>query len=194
MHRLRGLSRRGSHSGTRGQPSRPNPEPVEPINVAPPSPRALNLPNAIPMNSQQSARFLFQSSLTRPLVIVTFTISVAEEPTKARSPSPTPPVVNADTNVFLGDMSGTVFPVEHMQEDPPAADPPQQSTERQMQVPDINVVPEAAPPAPAKKASRKKERIRSGQLHLVTHPDGTPVFNEEGMVTWLPPPEPSPVN
>lgn len=194
--RLRGISRRGSHSGTRGYSSHPIPEVVEPLTAAPPSPRPLNLQNTISMNSQQSSRFVFQSSLNKPLVIVNFTISVSEEPSITQNPSPPPPTVTEDANVLLGDMTGVVFHADHMQEDPepivqPAPEPiVQQAPEPIVQQPIENVIQQADNPAPRETAARKPVRIYSGRQHLVTHPDGSRVFHEDGMITWLPSPSP----
>lgn len=174
---LRGISRRGSHSGNRGQPSRPVPEIVEPIASAPPSVQPPNQNRSVPMNSQQTSRFMFQSRLDRPVVTVTFTISVSEEESNQHSSTPSISSFSQDASVLLGDMTGIVFHADHMQEDVPVTEAPQHTPAPEMPQ-------QADNPTQEDILVYGPSRRVTGELHLITNPDGTLVLDEDGMVTW----------
>lgn len=125
MPRLRGISRQGSHSGNRGQPSRPTPEIVPPMAIAPPSNPHLDHDRLVPNNSHRTSRFVFHSRPNKPVVTVTFTISVSEEDSIQLSSPVDSSSHSQDASVLLGDMTGIVFHVDQIQEDPPDLEMPQ---------------------------------------------------------------------
>lgn len=206
--RIRGISRRGTHSGSRGQSTRSPPEFAEPSQAVAPSPRPLHLTIPIPMGNQQSSRFVFQSSLDKPVITVNFTISVSEEAIRSPTPASPPRIIQGDSEILLGDLTGVVFPIDPMQEDfqPTILQAPAPITQsdpvtplQQAPVSLTQPVPEANNPQPPEGSSRRAEdrvpkakatssstRTFTGNMHIVTHPDGSPVFDNEGMVMWIP--------
>lgn len=169
MPRSRGIPRRGSHSGNRGRPSRPAPQHVAPITSAPPSSSPPDQDRLIPKNSYQTSRFMFQSRLNRPVVIVNFTIFLSEEENNQLSSTPSISSYSQDDSVLLGDLTGIVFHADHMQEDAPVSEAPQQPVN-----PTQNDALVCGP----------SQRV-VGILHLVSTPDGgAPTLDEDGFVTW----------
>lgn len=165
----RGIPRRGSHSGNRGSLSRPAPQSVAPIALAPPSSPPLDQDRFLPNNSYQTSRFTFQSQLFRPIVTVNFTIFVSEEESTQFSSTPPVSSLSQDYSVLLGDLTGRVYHEDHMQEDAPVSEAPQQ-------------------PDPIQEDALVCEPSQRevGILHLVTNPDGgEPVLDEDGLVTWV---------
>lgn len=189
MIRRRGIPRRGSNSGNRGGRARPMPQTVDPISSMPPSPPMPELDKSRPNNSFQTSSFSFQSQLNRPTVTINFTVSVYEEEGNSSSSAPSDYAPSQDDSILLGDLDGCVYHVDHRQEDAPAPDQTQHPTPAQENDP----VPEQMQyPILAQEdvllcgPSHRYPRV----LHLVTHPNGEPVMDEDGYVTWLASPSP----
>lgn len=168
MPRRRGIPCRGIHSGNRGSLSRPAPQIVTSIASTLPSSPSLDQDRFPPNNSYQTSRFSFQSQLNRPIVTVNFTIFVSEEEGNPSSSIPSVSSPSQDDSILLGDLSGRVYHADHMQEDAPASEAPQQLAPLQE---------DALVCGPSQRDL--------GVLHLVTHPDGEPVLDADGLVTWL---------
>lgn len=89
------------------------------------SPSNLDDDRLVPNNSHHTSRFVFHSRPNKPVVTVTFTISVSEEDSIQLSSPVDSSSHSQDVSVILGDMTGIVFHVDQIQEDPPDLEMPQ---------------------------------------------------------------------
>jgi len=119
------------------------------------------------------------------MVTVTFTVSVSQENSIQLSSPAVSPAHSQDANVLLGDMTGIVFHVDHIQEEPPDSEMPQHDLV--MEEPQHDPAMEEPQNAPAQDDTIACGPVQhdAGFLHLVTHPDGTPVLDEDGIMTWV---------
>lgn len=187
--RRRGIPRRGSNYGNRGGRASPTPSNVNPISAIPPSPQSLEVEGAHPNSSLQTSSFSFRSEVNRPIITINFTVSVAEEERNSSSSAPSDNDPSQDDSILLGDLSGHVYRAGSQHEDQPASE--------HIQLPHFvkeNVLVQEQNPnltpawieGPSGGPSHGYTRI----MHLVTHPNGEPVLDNDGGVTWLASPSP----
>lgn len=140
MVRSRGVSRRGSTSGTRGRASQFAPQNIILLaSAAPPSPPSAH-GRELPNNSFQTTRFKFHSQLNKPVLTASITIILVEEEDKPNSSVHTTTSQSQDDSVLQGDVVGTVFNWDNVQEEgniPEAPQPPVETTPRNLQMDDL---------------------------------------------------------
>lgn len=187
--RRRGIPRRGSNYGNREGRAYPAPLTVNPISTIPPSPLSLESEGARLNSSFQTSSFSFQSEVNRPIITFNFSVSVVEEEGNSSSSTPSANDPSQDDSILLGDLSGHVYRAGRQHEEHPAPDqlqPPNFAKENAL-------VQDQCPhstPTQIEGPSGDPSHGYSQILHLMTHPNGETVLDEEGGVTWIGSPSP----
>lgn len=120
-------------------------------------------------NSYQTSTFTFHSKLHKPTLTASTTIIISEEETNQVGMAQTTSSHSQEDSVLYGDMAGVVYNEEKLQEDPQVPEEPWQP---------INIIQDEII------ACEPVQYARS-TLNLVPTPDGAPVFDEHGFVTWV---------
>lgn len=114
---------------------------------------------------------------------------MVEEERNSSSSAPSDKDPSQDDSILLGDLSGHVYCVGRQHEDIPASEqiqPPHYAKENDL-VQDQNL---NSTPVPIEGPSSVPSHAYTRIMHLVTHPNGKQVLDEEGGVTWIASPSP----